>query len=196
MSNKKTSLIDELLKAQGQQSQSPNYDKDDAYKTLDRVNFWLNNFDSKASYLLASIGIIGTILFTTDYFKCINLCIWSCPNLSFNILFLLILLSFLSTIIFLILSIKPRARNYGEEDIESKNHTILFYASIANFQDEMDELRKVKGFSEESIIDDINNQAFVCSKICEEKRDKIKKACYLIIVSLSLLFVFEILKHL
>ena len=34
------------------------YSKDDAYKTLDITNMWIENVDSKISYALAFIGIL------------------------------------------------------------------------------------------------------------------------------------------
>ena len=74
--------VDEIIKYQ---PSGKDYQKDDAYRTLDRVNFWLNSFDTKASYLLAIIGIIGMILFTTNYFSTVNLKDWNSWNFNTNI---------------------------------------------------------------------------------------------------------------
>ena len=40
--------------------------KDEEYQNLERVNSWINNVDTKISYMLAFIGIIATIIFTND----------------------------------------------------------------------------------------------------------------------------------
>ena len=38
-------------------------------QSLDRVNMWIGNCDQKAGFLLATIGVIMTILFTSDFMK-------------------------------------------------------------------------------------------------------------------------------
>ncbi len=185
-------LIEDILTDQNDSEKK--YDINDAYQTLDRVNFWLNNFDSKASYLLATIGIIGTILFTSDFFECINLVSWG--NLyAFisNLLFLLILVSFIVSLYFLILTIKPRVENI--EPCKPEEHTVLFYGSISGMKQRFNEIKKVTDFSKETIIDDINNQSYVCSTICMKKKKNISTACSWIVVCMSALIIFEILKH-
>lgn len=44
-----------------------NFTKDDAYKTLDTINMWINNCDTKASIVLGSIGVVATILLSSDF---------------------------------------------------------------------------------------------------------------------------------
>jgi len=183
-------LTDKIIK---HQTSDKDYQKDDAYRTLDRVNFWLNSFDTKASYLLAVIGIMGTILFTTEYFSTVNLKDWYSWNFIFNLLFILILLSFLSAAISLILCIKPMVKNVSPQRVEE--HTILFYGSISEMEDRMDEMKKVNNFSKETIIDDINNQSYICSVICMKKNRKIFIAWISMIICLLSFVLFEILKH-
>ncbi|GAB1804411.1 hypothetical protein [Priestia megaterium] len=43
------------------------YTKDDSYKNLDRVNLWISNCDSKASFVLAFLGIFIGVFFTSDF---------------------------------------------------------------------------------------------------------------------------------
>jgi len=43
------------------------YTKEDSYKNLDRVNFWIGNCDSKASFVLAFLGIFIGVFFTSDF---------------------------------------------------------------------------------------------------------------------------------
>lgn len=44
-----------------------NFSKDDAYKTLDTINMWINNCDTKASIVLGSIGVVATIFLSSDF---------------------------------------------------------------------------------------------------------------------------------
>lgn len=44
-------------------------DEDGLQYTLESVNSWLNNCDQKASILLSVIGVIITVLLTSDFFK-------------------------------------------------------------------------------------------------------------------------------
>jgi hypothetical protein len=156
----------------------------------------LNSFDTKASYLLAIIGIIGTILFTTGYFNKINLQVWCpCKFGLMNILFLFIIVGFLFSTICLIWCIKPKIRNAKPPKEKSNTHTVLFYGSIVHIED-TEEIKRVTSFSDNTIINDINNQSWICSGICMEKRKYIFWAICGIIFCLVLFIVMEIVKHL
>ena len=41
------------------------YEKEDAYKTLEIINSWINAMDTKASFLLAYIAVIMGFVFTS-----------------------------------------------------------------------------------------------------------------------------------
>jgi hypothetical protein len=188
-------LVEEVLKFQDKTS-AADYDEEDAYRTLDRVNFWLNSFDTKASYLLAIIGIIGTILFTTGYFNTIDLQVWcSCKSGLLNALFLLMIISFLFSSICLIWCIKPNIKNIKPLKNECKKHTVLFYGSIADMKN-IEEINNITKFSKDTIIDDINNQSWFCSNICIKKKKYIFWAICGITFCLVLFTLTEIVKHL
>lgn len=187
---KKNCLVDEILI---NQTGVADYQKEDAYQTLDRVNFWLNSFDTKASYLLAIIGIIGTILFTTNYFSEISLNDWAGCHFVFNLLFLIIIASFFTSTLNLIMCIKPAIKNI--QPSKTNEHTVLFYGNIEDMEKQMDDLKKVKKFSTETIVDDINNQAYICSTICMSKSKKIYVAWICMITCLSSFVIYELLKH-
>lgn len=38
------------------------YTKDDSYKTLQTINTWISNIDTKVSFTLAFIGVISTLI--------------------------------------------------------------------------------------------------------------------------------------
>lgn len=46
--------------------------KDDAFKTLDTINMWINNCDTKASVVLGCIGVVSSILLSSDIVRIIK----------------------------------------------------------------------------------------------------------------------------
>lgn len=191
--NTDRSLAEEVLKLQTTNS-TTNYGKEDAYKTLDRVNFWLNSFDAKAYYLLFFIGIFGTILFTSGYFEERNLQVWNSLKTGLlNILFLLVLICYLVTSVCLVLCIKPSIKNRKLPKSAINQHTILFYGSIADMRDSK-EMSIITQYSDQTIINDINNQSFVCSRICMMKAFCLFLGIYGILFCFILLVMSEIVK--
>jgi hypothetical protein len=188
---KQSNLIEEILKLQSA-IEKADYTKNDAYQTLERVNFWLNNFDMKASYFSAIIGIIGTILFSNNYFCNVDLKKWCGEIIVFNVLFLLILISFLLTMLFLLWCINPTIKNIKPSNPQV--HTILFYGSIAD--EKINNIKNIIDFSESTIIRDINNQAYFCSIICMNKRKKILASCVFMLICILSFVLFEVSKHL
>ena len=45
---------------------------DDLKEKLERVNSWIGNCDQKASFLLTMVGVIATIICTSDYVKAVK----------------------------------------------------------------------------------------------------------------------------
>jgi hypothetical protein len=192
-SGEKQSLVEKVLKQQTTElPEVKDYQKEDAYQTLDRANFWLNSFDTKASYLLAIIGVIGTILFTNNFFSAINLKDWNCWSILFNLLFIFIILSFSISTVLLILCINPKIKHVRPK---TERHTVLFYGSIADMENQTEELKNVCQFSKGTIIDDINNQAYFCSKICIAKKRKIYAAIACLFIFLFSFVVFVTFKQ-
>lgn len=48
------------------------FDREDAYKTLDTINMWIENCDNKVSIILGSIGVVASILLSSDFAKVIK----------------------------------------------------------------------------------------------------------------------------
>lgn len=42
------------------------YTKEDAYKTLEIINSWICNIDTKVSFSLALIGVLSTLIFNSE----------------------------------------------------------------------------------------------------------------------------------
>lgn len=146
--------------------------------THERVSSWIDNCDSKASIILALLGVILSIAFTSDFIldgiveqvkDIVNLC-RGCfmPNGFVSIICIIILII---SIVFFIISFKnlinviyARLDNSKSED----NPSISFYGSIGSSS--YDDYKKlVKGIKDGNIIDDKLRQVHICSKICLRK---------------------------
>ena len=46
--------------------------KEDLYHILDTINMWINNCDTKASIILGIIGVVFSIVFSSDYIRIVK----------------------------------------------------------------------------------------------------------------------------
>ena len=170
------------------------YCKEDAYRTLDRINFWLNSFDTKAYYLLVIFGVVGTIIFTNNFLDNVNLCNWSSRNNFVNIIYLLlyimIILSFITSLYYLVRCIRPRS----ESPIKKDNITIFHYRYIAENMDH-DKILNIEKLTDKEIVKTINNQIYVCSIICVKKESNLKHAINFMVCFTVSFLLFEVIKH-
>ena len=146
--------------------------KEDLLDRLNRVLEWIRACDTKASILLAVIGLIMTI-FSSEYFftKYKQIIKYNLNNFDFSkFLFFFILIIFLLLFIFgiicLVLELNPSliSKRNSNRDINS----LYFFESIAN-----KELAQFKQEILETSIDDdledISTQIYINSKICTRK---------------------------
>ena len=49
---------------QQQQNTSSAFEKEDAYRSLEMVNTWINNLDTKVSFALALVGVLIGVIFS------------------------------------------------------------------------------------------------------------------------------------
>ena len=186
------------------------FDKEDSYKNLERVNFWIANCDSKASFALALVGIFLSVFLTSDLTKgcLIRLFkeILKCNGINIKSIFIIIIiLTMGATFFFLIrcifnllntLTAKKNQNIYLRQSITA--NSFLFFDSISNrvFDGYINGLNNL---SESEIINDINSQTYINSKICSAKFssynkaiENVKLAFILFIVTSFLLFIFDI----
>ena len=52
------------------------YDEDKAYKSLENINSWINNSDTKVSIILGLLGVIFTVIFSNTEFYHSMLKLW------------------------------------------------------------------------------------------------------------------------
>lgn len=157
-------------------------EKDDikqyADDTYEQVSSWINNCDSKASILLALVGVVLSIAFTSDTMlngigsltkDVVGLLKGTGDPCACASLFILIVLGlsigfFIDSIRNLLLVLYARLDDSRDKD----NPSISFYRSIgAKSYDEYKNL--VETISDDSFVEDKLRQVYDCSKICTNK---------------------------
>ena len=163
------------------------YSKEDAVKELETINFWINNSDTKASITLGLIGVVFTIIFSDNSF--INLTIQLLQKviveLDFSdILFLLFLsLSFYFIIYGIYKICKVLIPKLKINGLISKSLTYYGYISTLTKDDYKN---MIKNANNEDIFDDLLNQIYINSNICNKKFNNYKDGLLIFIIGLLL----------
>lgn len=149
-----------------------------ADKTYEQISGWINNCDSKASIMLALIGVFLSIAFTSDYLLkgiteelkvIIGLLSGNCLCRSWDSLILIILLGvsvfyLVKALRFLFVVLYARLDDSRKEDKLS----VSFYKSIGE-QSYEEYKQRVINISEKQLTEDKLRQVHDCSKICTKK---------------------------
>lgn len=152
-------------------------------QSLDRINGWISNCDQKAGFLLAILGVLIPIVFTSDISERINEILLSpykgyreMPNLyEFNavrfvyfVLLVATIIACLISIIAVLLSITANIKieefkkKHGNEHLVEKSY--LFFGSIKKIT-----YGTFREMSDASYEDDLKSQIYVNSSICTRK---------------------------
>lgn len=173
--------------------------------SLDRINTWISNCDQKAGILLATIGVMITVLFATDfvdgirkdivspywdYLKCPKAFVFSLPRCLF---FIFLLLSVIFCAACSYFSLKTISATTDSKSIKENNPTLvsksyLFFQTIANMN--YAEFKEFGG--DEAYQDDLISQIYINSKICAAKFTQYKKALrwfYGLVMCVSIMFI-------
>lgn len=174
-------------------------------QSLDRVNAWIGNCDQKAGFLLATIGVIMAILFTSDFVGDVKLAIidpfvkyWSEDQEQYefclkNLLFSATLISTMGlSAISAFFALSTISATISAKKIKDKNPTIvsnsfLFFQSISSMEYE--------DFLSDREIDyqaDLMSQIYINSTICTIKFKKYQIALrcfYGVIASIPFMYV-------
>ena len=145
------------------------YTKDDAYQSLEMINTWISNIDTKVSFALALAGVLIGIIFEEGFPNALQricevskLAELSGGEIIASILVcLLYIVSFWSIVSFM-LAIIARVKNLNNAP------SIFFFGSVGkmNFQNYTE---KVSQMTEDQIIRDLEEQIHTNSKICSQK---------------------------
>jgi len=178
-------------------------DRNELIQDLDRINSWIGNCDQKSSFLLTMVGVMATIICTSDLAKVVKdvlvtpfVAYWRNDLGGFNWLNCLIALSLIlglgclfSAIVFALLSLKAKT-DYDEERKKQEGmeeKSLLHYGSIAKMT------YKDYALAENDMDNDLRSQIFTNSKICDKKFSRYKRALLLTLISMPLLAVAFIL---
>lgn len=145
------------------------YTKDDAYHSLEMINTWINNMDTKVSFALALTGVLIGIIFGRGIPKVLQKVGEVSKLAELNggeiiaaiLVCLLYIISFLSIVSFMF-AIIARVKNLNNAQ------SIFFFGSIGqmdlqNYRD------KLKQMTEQDILEDLEEQIHTNSKICSQK---------------------------
>ena len=180
------------------------FNEEQLKNNLDRVNIWIGNCDQKASFILAIIGVVLGICFTSDSLVFIKSEIVS-PVISaidnstsislltiFEALLLLMLFAFLIMSVFRMifaLRAKTDLKKLSQPGMES--NSMLHYQTIANMT--------YREFCEKEvhILNDLRSQFYVNSCICTSKFENYKKGvkCLEWSIILSIVLIISLLVH-
>lgn len=174
---------------QQQQNTSSAFEKEDAYRSLEMVNTWINNLDTKVSFALALVGVLIGVIFSEglpNAFQRIS----EVPKLAeLNggeiiaalLVGILYLTSFCSVYSFM-MAIIARVKN------ENNAPSIFFFCSIGaiglqNYKD------KVNHLTEAQLLEDLEEQIHANSKICSKKAKWYNKGIKLLVSTIILWFI-------
>jgi hypothetical protein len=167
-------------------------------QNLDRVNMWIGNCDQKASFLLTMLGVVITVICTSD-FACMIKDVLVSPfvaywrddiggfNLfrSFIALFMIAGLGFLLASIMLSLLSLIAKTDYEKEKQECMaDKSRIHFGGIAKMT--YADFVQSEGYDYDN---DLNSQVYVNSKICDDKFRKYKSALKLTFVAVPLLVI-------
>jgi hypothetical protein len=174
------------------------------YKNLDRVNLWIGNCDAKASYLLTLLGVIFTIITTSSYSNELIgtfQYVWSWGNSSSQAVLrffealtlyacLVCLLKALNNI-YHVLWAKIDAGVYAQQGLASKS--VLFFGEIQ--KSSFVEFSEIcKRLNTDELLNQIDSQIYINSKICQLKFDHYNRALKLCRYAFVLVLLFLFLK--
>ena len=139
----------------------------DKHKVLDTVNQWIFNCDTKASIVLATLGVFLTIIFSSD----IGSFMASTIKASIgevtvcNVIYLCIMLS---GAILLISGIYKLVRVLIPT-INLKHKSVMFFGNVASYPSFEDYYEAVNSCDSEEIGSDLLHQIYAASTICNLK---------------------------
>lgn len=153
--------------------------REEAYRTLDRINFWISNCDSKASFILAFLGIFFPLVLTNQVtIDSVKSAVHTVNNLTISsgivlllstVLLILMIYLLCEGLFYIINSLKASintdtfSHNKGLSKV-----SIYFFGSIAS-RGFMEFVERIDKVSEEEVLNDLHSQVYINSCICNKK---------------------------
>lgn len=165
------------------------FKKEDAYETLNIINTWIGNMDTKVSFALALAGVLIGVIFEKgmpgafDRISQVSkLAELSGGEIIAAILVLLLYLSGLTSILCFMLSIIARIKNLNNAP------SVFFFGSIGNMTLE-NYKNFVKNMEENEIIEDLKEQIHTNSRICSLKAKWYNRGIKFLLTTVILWFI-------
>lgn len=172
----------------------------DLNKNLDRINEWIKNCDSKASIMIAVIGLFFTLLLNDSILTLaqhIITFVFSNTHI-FKIIYGIAIIIFLLCLIlgltFLFFTLNPILNlDLKKENLDSSN-SVYYFGSIANMSfSEYSRLSSQASKNPEIQIESLKQQIFINSHIATKKYQSFKKGLYFSFLGLLGLIIFVLL---
>lgn len=165
---------------------SDKYSKEDAYQTIDLINSWINNVDTKTSFALAYVAVLMGFAFangtSTVFQEAKNTCPLTCGIIFKLILVLMLYGASVGAIINLFMAVIARVKN------DSGKKSMMFFGSISQMSIN-DYKAKILNMDEKDIIKDLLEQIHTNSRICMKKIKRYNKGIVYLIIATIICFV-------
>jgi hypothetical protein len=173
------------------------YDKQEMVRTLENINFWISNCDTKISFALAFAGVIVGLFFANKEIANIIPIISSLNLQSFLIIIITLLsIAFLFCLILAIvfffkgLKGKLDSSEYKQKGMAKKS--ILYFGTI-EMMDFNEFKEETQLLSEEKLDNDYLSQIHINATICKAKFKNYNKGVNCLIFSVILFILFNVL---
>lgn len=159
------------------------YTKEDAFQSLEIINSWINNMDTKISFAMAFISVLIGFIFSNDLpdvfdeIAKLEKIQQITPGQTVSVLLVLILYgACLACIGFLVAGLTARTKN------TTPVTSIFFFGDIAK-RTRDDVLDNMSNITEKKLLADLQNQIYINSQICTKKSMYFNKGLYCFVAS-------------
>lgn len=177
--------------AKSTETKKVEYEKEDAYRTLEITNSWISNIDTKASFLLAYIAVLLGFVISNGKPAVFDASVKITTTVIVQrVSHIFLYLSSVLCITFLFLTLKARIK-----DKNATKPSLMFFGTISSHS-LSDYISKTVNRSENIQVKDILEQVYTNSAICNKKACMYNVAVVFSIISTFLLFacfIFELL---
>ena len=176
------------------------------FGTLDRIIGWIGNSDSKSSIMLALVGILISILFTSDFILT-SLQEMIKPVLTYYktgfgkfdlsitvtlVVFLAMSSYLIASLFYLLKSLTAKTDSNQTGDNNLKIESLIYFGSIQKRTFEEYKVA-VSSETETEKEEDVLSQIYINSKRCQEKFDNYNKSIRFLKIGIILLSIYIIL---
>lgn len=162
----------------------------DKITTLNNINEWIRNCDTKVSIVLGIYGVVLSLLFTSDFknyvYKIVysSLSVITIFNITFFIVFVLLCSVFICGLYRLISVLIPK--------IDLTYSSTMFFAGVSTYDSCEDYKNAVNQLLDEDIENDYLQQIYAAARICSTKFRNQKKGLEFTLLSILVFIIWYI----